>query len=229
MQNQLWSYILQFVFLDKPDDQLLGVMFRRLQHQIPLTQSEKLWSYGSKTTRQAQKLVNHAFWQTIYQGNTGRKQAFQTAMYFIYLELSAGFANVTTPRLRDLAAGQKDSLVTDDLLRLIGIRLDAICHLFAGTTITAMTSVIPLYQAVLLLTEKGCNWQQSRKGSLTAWFSRCYEQHTLGSTNIRLNGFLEFSSQICKSGYQRAFWEQQLPVVSVMSGLVFDSPESRSA
>lgn len=228
MQNLFLAYTLQFVILEKPDDQLLGVMFRRLQHQIPLSQSEKLWSYGSQTTRQAQKLIHHPFWKTVYQGSTGRKQAFQTAMYFIYLELSSGFANVTTPRLRDLAAGQKDSQVTDELIRKIGVRLDAVCHLFAGTSITAMTNVIPLYQAVLLLEEKGCNWQRSRQGCLTVWFKQCYEQHTLGSRNIRLNGFLEFSSQICKSSHQRAFWEQQLPVVSRMSGLVFD-PEPQSA
>jgi len=70
------SYILHFKVLEDVPSQMLGVMFRRLQNQQPLTQAEKLASFTSATTKHAVRLASHNMWDEIYTGKTTRKQRF---------------------------------------------------------------------------------------------------------------------------------------------------------
>ena len=46
-KNIFDAYTLHFRILEGVDEAMLGVLFRRLQNQQPLLQSEKLWSYIS--------------------------------------------------------------------------------------------------------------------------------------------------------------------------------------
>src|SRR6266700_2973307 len=86
-----------------------GLIFRRLQNQVPLSTAEKLASYQSKTRSLAKDIQEHPIWDEIYHGDIRRKQLFQSSLCLIALELTEGFASLSTPRLREYAAGLMDN------------------------------------------------------------------------------------------------------------------------
>lgn len=210
------SYTLHIRILEGIEESMLGVLFRRLQNQQPLLSSEKLWSYTSETTKQALELVNHPFWGEVYTGRTDRKRDFQTSLYIIFVELFNGYVNVTSPRLRDLASGSKDSLMTPTLAQTIRKRLDNINHVFYGTSLQSMAEVIPVYQAVLFLEETGYDLKKSEKGCLSPWFGKIKQNSLMAR---RVKGFSEFITHIVHSGYQRQFWTKEMPRIMETEGL----------
>ena len=215
-RDLLENYTVHIRLLEGIDESELGVLFRRLQNQQPLLGSEKLWSYSSETTRRASELADHPFWKEVYTGRRDRKRDFQAGLYLIFVELFNGFANVTTPRLRDLAAGSKDSMMTPDLVQTIWKRLDEVNHVFYGTSLHSMNEVIPVYQAVLFLDEAQYDLKKSEQGCLSAWFGKI-KQESLVSR--RANGISDFLAKIVNSGYQRQFWIKELPRIMETEGL----------
>lgn len=222
-KNRFQSFTLHFRVLEDVSENLLGVMFRRLQYQQRLTSAEKLWSYTSKTTNRAIDLCDHEFWNEIYFGNRERKHTFQASLYLIFLELFQGFVNVTTPRLKDLASGAKDAYVDARLIQTIRNRLDIACHIFAGSTAESMIQVIPIYQAILFLQNEGYDLVHSQKGCLTEWFKIVRED----AKNQEHKGFRNTFYEIDKTSYQRQFWEKHLPIIRIANGLV--QPKSENA
>ena len=214
-QERLRSYILRFQILEEYNEAMLGMMFRRLNHQVPLSPAEKLWTYTSATTREALELSNHRYFSTIYQGRTKRKETFQAAMYPLAIDLFGGFANMEGDRIRALASGNKDALVGEAVDRQVKRRLDLICHLFAGTTVTTMTELIAFYQGVLLLETAGYNLERSESGCLTPWYN------LLDAENKRskANGWMPMFTQMPKVAFQRQFWLKQFSSLAASEGL----------
>lgn len=215
-RERLENYTVHIRLLEGFDETMLGLLFRRLQNQQALMGAEKLWSYNSETTRHAMELVEHSFWVDTYAGRRDRKRDFQGSMYIIMIELFNGYANVTTPRLRDLAAGTKDTYVNDSLIQVINRRLDEVNHVFYGSALQSMAEVIPVYQAVLFLDELGYDLKKSEQGCLTSWLGRIKEESLFAR---RTNGLKDFISSIVHSGYQRQLWIKELPVVMATEGL----------
>jgi len=215
-RERLENYTVHIRLLEGFDETMLGMLFRRLQNQQALLGAEKLWSYNSETTKHAMELIDHPFWVDTYAGKRDRKRDFQGSLYIIMIEMFNGYANVTTPRLRDIAAGTKDSHVTDGLIQVIRRRLDEVNHIFYGSALQAMAEVIPVYQAVLFLNELGYDLKKSEQGCLTTWLGRIKEEALLAR---RTNGVTDFISRIVHSGYQRQLWIKELPLVMATEGL----------
>jgi uncharacterized protein DUF262 len=214
-QNRLLAFTLHFRVLEDIPGGLLGVMFRRLQYQQRLTSAEKLWSYTSKTTQRAVDLRDHEFWDQVYVGDKARKRTFQASLYLIFVELFQGFVNVTTPRLKDLASGAKDNRVDARLIQTIRNRMDVACHVFAGASAEALVHVIPIYQAVMFLEKAGYDLRNSQRGCLAPWFEEIKQ-----SANLQEDRFGAPIYNLDKTSYQKQFWEQQLPVVEQVAGLI---------
>ena len=207
-QNTFNDYTLHLYILEDLDDPIVGLTFRRVQNQVPLTMAEKLWSYTSKTASFAAQVAEHAVWQQWYQGKLNRKQGFQGGLYIIFLELLAGYVNMTLPRLRDLAAGTKDKDLTDEKKQQILDRLDVVLHAFSGTPFTNKEEIIPMYQAVLFLENEGCVFKQSTPGILSPWMARLQAQ----PERQVLRGIASLFSQLVYTNKQHDFWEAQLPM-----------------
>ena len=207
VRNAFDDYLLNFYVLKQIDDPTVGLTFRRVQNQVPLTMAEKLWSYTSHTTAFAVDLSRYPLWTNWYQGSTHRRQSFQGSLYPIYLELTRGFANMTYPRLRDLAAGAKDKDLTDEVKQAIRNRLEIVLHVFAGTPFTLKEEIVPMYQAVLLLEGRGITFKPSDKGCLTPWMA------TIQSQGRGRKGIASIFSTLLYTNVQREFWEAHLPQV----------------
>jgi len=204
------DYILHLYILDDIDNPTVGLTFRRVQNQIPLTMAEKLRSYTSKTTGLAIKLSGHPLWSDWYAGKIERKQNFQGSLYIIMLELLQGYANMTTPRLRDLAAGLKDKDLTDEITQHIFDRLNVVMHAFAGTHFVVREEIIPMYQAILFLERDGYTFLQSDQGILSPWMAQV--QSLIGEQPAR-HGFASPYSQLVYTNKQHDFWEEQTPLL----------------
>lgn len=137
-RNTFDDYMLNLYVLAHIDDPMVGLIFRRVQNQVPLSLAEKLWSYTSKTANLAVELAKHPIWTEWFAGPINRRQNFQGSLYPIFIEIARGYANMTTPRLRDLVGGTKDKEITPKLVQKIHERLDAMMHAFAGTPFTAL-------------------------------------------------------------------------------------------
>ena len=209
------NYSVHLCILDSLDDQKLGILFRRLQHQQPLILAEKLWSYNSETTRKANELINHLFWTVIYSGQRVRKRTFQASLSLISIEIFNGYSNLTPSCLYDVASGNQDTLVSLELLETIRRRLSSVLHLFYGTSIQSIAEVIPLYQAAMFL-ESEFDLKKSDQGCLTSWYGHVKQDALLARKN---NGRVDFLSKIIQSGYQRQFWMKEWPVVLGNKGL----------
>ncbi len=210
------TYRLHFKILEDVDPTFLGVMFRRLQNQVRLTGAEKLFSYTSETTARAVTLLDHQFWREQYAGQTDRKNTFQSCLYIFMLELANGYANVTMPSLKDLAAGTKDKQVnSDDFAKKIVRRLDEIHQVFKGIQIHNMREIIPLYQCAIFLDDANYDLKKSKEGCLTPWFLGI-QQFALETNRAR---FANFYEQLTKNRYQRQFWAEHLNTVFTCEGL----------
>jgi Protein of unknown function DUF262./HNH endonuclease. len=210
------AYTLHISIIEDLDDRQYGSLFIRLQHQQPLIIAEKLWTYESELSKCAESLINHSFWKSVYSGNPARRRPFQASLYLLGVELAQGYTNLTSTRLRYLASGLKDTLLSPDLVDTIQQRLDKINNVFAGTKIQAMRDVIPLYQAALLLEQANYNLLKSPTGCLTPWFDRAKQD----SLEIRrIPGKTDPLSKIDHSRYQSEFWDKEREQLFKVPGL----------
>lgn len=209
-RNAFDDYVLSLYVLEDIDDPALGLTYRRVQNQVPLTMAEKLWSYTSKCASLAAELMKHPIWAEWYQGSKDRKQHFQASLYVIHLELAHGYCNMTYPRLCDLAAGSKDHLLTEKVRQNIFDRMDVIQHAFDGTPFTQKEEIIPMYQAALFLEERGYVFKQSDKGCLTPWIASIQVPQ---EDTARYHGIASLFGTLVYTNCQNTFWEEQLPKV----------------
>jgi hypothetical protein len=132
------------------------------------------------------------------------------------MELASGFTNLTTPCLRDLAAGTQDEKVTPPLIATIRQRLEDATHLFHGMMIQSLKEIIPIYQLLILLEKSDCDVAKSTHGCLSPWFTQVRQaslqaRKTYGQTDIL--------SKLIYSRYQLEFWEEELPKVREADGI----------
>lgn len=203
-KNIFDDYTLHLYVLDNLDDPTVGMTFRRIQNQVPLTPGEKLWVHTSKAANLAAHLMKHPIWTQWYLGDTHRKQPFIGSLYVIYLELTQSYPNMTFPRLLDLAAGLKDADLTEEKQQQMFDRLDVIVHVFSGTPFKEKQQIIPMYQAVLFLENEGCTFTQSMKGMFSSWMAGLAPE--LGQQR----GFAGFFEQLVYSNKQQDFWKTHL-------------------
>lgn len=218
-QSLFLDYPLQMCVLEGDDHNIdtVGLMYRRLQYQLKLTGAEKLFSYSSATREAAIVLARHPVWTDLYDGRTDRKQPFQMGVSIILLEAQGGFANLTTPRLRDTASGLKDvNLLDNDFGATIQRRLDGMGKIFAGASLSSINEVIPMYQAAMFLEDAGYDLQRSEQGCAAAWFMD-FKQRSLEIR--RSNGFKDGFTMLTKVGMQAKFWAEERDALFSCSGL----------
>jgi len=209
------SYPLHIVYLDNVEDTHLGVMFRRLQNQVPLNTSEKLFSYVSAATDAAATLMHHAYFTDIFKGKIHRRGPFHASLYILLLESMDGMANVGISQVQSFAAGKRDAYISPSTIKTVERHLGEICRLFAGTTSKSTLESILLYQSVLLLELLGVDLDESEYGCLTDWMrERQKELLEPGRTS-----FETLAYRLQEVARQKHFWLNQLSVFSTQPGL----------
>jgi Protein of unknown function DUF262 len=203
------SYTIIVNVLESIDLRTAGLLFRRLQNQHPLTTAEKLASYQSQTLQAAESIATHPIWTEMYMGETRNKQVIQGSVVVIALELAQEYTSLQPPRLKELAAGLKDTEMTADLLQTIMQRLDVVKDVFDGTTFFQRVEIIPLYQAVLFLEKQGYEFTTSQIGCLTPWFAKLQVQVEAA----RKHGIARLFSQLVGTNAQKLFWDDHLAEV----------------
>lgn len=216
MQENFNNYTLRISVIDDIDEQNLGALFRRLQHQQSLMIAEKLWTFTSEANRQAAELAMHPFWQQMYIGNKARKRSFLGCLYLLRLEIAGGTTNLTLPFIRELAAGALDSYIAPSLIEKMGRRLDNVERMFYRSHIQSLKEMIPVYQALLQLELADCDWSKSSEGCLSPWFAHVRQisleaRKTYGETDVL--------SKMIYSSYQQKFWEVELAHVREANGV----------
>lgn len=210
------DYTLQVWVIDERDEASLGVLFRRLQQQQPLSLGERLWTYRNEARQQVRPLMEHLFWKEIYMGKLTRKRTFLGSLYLILMELDQMFSSITTPRLRDIAAGSRDGALDPHLIQTSLNRLDDMLHLFAGTMIVQMRELIPLYQAVLLLEKTDYDLKKSETGCLSPWYQSVKEASLQAR---RMPSKIDLLAKIATSKHQVEFWGQESGRMRASKGL----------
>lgn len=214
-RSRLELYKLRFWVFEKSDNKLIGMMYRRLQYQKPLTFAEKLFSYNSETRDMAIKLQDHSFWSTIYAKGNDRKQIFQMGVYIAMIELSGIFANMTTPRLRDITSGQKDDMLVPGFADRIKRRLDGLENVFHGATLDTTLDIIVLYQSCCLLEEASYDLHKSKEGCLAPWYMRILQERMETRSTQTKTDILG----ITKVNKQIEFWATQFDKIKNSPGL----------
>jgi hypothetical protein len=74
-KNAFDDYSLHLYVLENLDDPIVGMTFRRIQNQVPLTPDEKLWVHTSKATNLAAQLMKHPDLDTAASGRYAPKAA----------------------------------------------------------------------------------------------------------------------------------------------------------
>lgn len=205
-KNMFDNYVLLLNVLDDDEDKE-GLIFRRWQNHVPLTSAEMLASYQSETRELAVSLQNHSIWGEIYEGkDPKRKQLFQGALCLVILELTDGRASLTPGHLKEYASGYRDEDITNDLLERLFERLDVVQHVFTDTKITHWAEIIPMYQAVLFLNQKGRTFTTSDIGCLTPWFANIQVE----ALEERRKGFASPLVKLINTNMQNEFWEENM-------------------
>lgn len=171
-QNQILNYSIHFMQVDTNDPIELGVMFRRLQMEVPLRMAEKLASYSSHAKDIAMELTHHPFFSGCYSG--GRKHQEMLHMTLYLLEMSrAGFpTNLEKAALVKLTSGVLDDVLTTSLIQDIEISLYNMLNLYAGIQMKAKTDMIAVWQSYKKLEVAGYDLERSNKGCLAPLVSR---------------------------------------------------------
>lgn len=219
-QEQIRSYSIRLIILDEAQDNLLSVMYRRVQEQIPLTTAEKLFSYESEATRQATELANHPFFSEVYGGRVTRKEPFQGALYAIMVELAGGFASYQQQQTRRVAAGLKDTEITEAVLAKVNKRLEYARHLFAGVRTRALLEIIVCYQTVMMLELLGYDLLSSQEGCLAEWMR---QQQAVQASEQQERGYMSLFYLIGDMNKQKSFWVNQLSPLALIPGLVCEN------
>lgn len=217
MREQCESYLLRFIVLDNVEDHLLSRMYRRLQHQIPLTTSEKLWSYSSQFTHAAVDTTAHPFFAELYIGRRNRKQTFQMATYVLIVEQAGLFVGLEADRLRRYCSGRHDHLITQETRGSLALALSLVQYLFAGSQISVMTEIVLLLQAVRLLEAAGFDLSSSEQGCLSTWYQEIQRENQ----QDRARGFMNLFSQVPKVHFQRQVWQRHFWTMASQPGLAY--------
>lgn len=208
-KNFFYAYKFVINVMDNPNEESLGLIFRRVQHQLPLTMAEKLASYTSNAITYALQLQKHAIWEDFYIGHDTRKETLQGSLSVIALEMAQDCTSLNSSRLHEMAAGSKDKVITQGLYDAVLERLDVVMHVFAGTTFTHRAELIPMYQTIIFLEKDGYTFTSSDKGCLTSWFGQLlYESNQTGR-----HGFAYPMAKLVDVNQQRDFWDTQYPQV----------------
>jgi hypothetical protein len=207
-RNLFLSYKFTINLIDGSDKRRVAMLFRRIQHQMPLRASEKLASYTSVASKYALRLANHSFWN-FYTGETKHKEKFQGSLMLIALELAQGYTSAKSTHLTSLVSGKCDRRITPDFCDALEARLEVLMHVFAGSAFSLRASIIPMYQAILFLEEQGFTFTTSHKGCLTSWLGQILWE--ADQTGIR--GFTHPIASLQNVNRQQDFWETQLPII----------------
>lgn len=214
------DYPLTFIILEEVTEKQLGVMFRRLQNQVPLTTAEKLWSYTSETTKQALNLSTHDFYEQLYTGKTNRKQTFQASMYPVIIQMQKPFGDMSANMLHTFARGGRDDLISSGMADELKTNMNYVSWLFQGVRMAAMTELIIMYQAVWLLRFIGCDLDACEPGALCSWYA---EVERLNN-EYRTNGFMNLFAQMPRKKFQKQFWLEHLPKIVYGNHVVLGDP-----
>jgi len=209
------GYTLYIWVIDERDEACLGVLFRRLQQQQPLSLGERLWAYREETRAQAGLLLEHPFWKEIYIGKVTRKRTFLGSLYMLLLELDL-YPSITTPRLRDVVTGMRDGALSPSQIKVIQDRLTMMGSLFAGTMIESLSEIIPLYQAAMLVEKSDYDPRRSEKGCLTPWYASIKEASRQAH---RMPGTPDPLARITTSKHQIEFWNTECSQMLASRGL----------
>lgn len=212
------NYELQFCRVLNIDPKWTGLLYRRMNIQVKLTYAETLWSYDGKAKKVLNAILNHPFWTTIYTGNKKRKQPFQAAIMFTMMEVMETFANMTSPRLLDVAAGSKDTEIDDELIERVYRNLTYLCYLFEGVEINNLRGIIPMYQSVLLLEEYKVNFARLESGCLSRWFMELLEEIADQENAYARQG--DIFTKMTRVNVQMQFWNEHLPIILDLSKAV---------
>lgn len=216
-RQRIDNYPLQVCIVDGVPEKDLELVYRRLNYQVKLNLAERLYSYRSPAKEQGKKLVKHAFWSNVYLGKKDRKQVYQMTLMAMFMELYDVFCNMTTSRLLDIASGGNISKTfPSDLHEQINRRLDIAQRAFKGADMRAMTHIIPVYQALMLLEEDGYCTNQIDEGGLSTWFNEL----RIEALTWQKNAQGDFFARLTKVGEQRKFWAEQLPQIEATPNLI---------
>jgi hypothetical protein len=210
------DYTLRISFIQDVDESQLGALFRRLQHHQSLMLAERLWTFTSEANKQAAELATDPFWIKMYGGRQTRKRSFLASLHLLALELTSGYTNLTTPCLRDLAAGAHDSQVTGAVIAMAHQRLEEAAHLFYGTMVQSLKELIPVYQVLIFLEKSDCDRAQSTAGCLSPWLTQVRQASLQARRNY---GEIDMLPKLIYSRYQIQFWEKEFPKVREAAGI----------
>lgn len=196
-------------------EEQIAEMFIDLQNIIPLSTAEKLWASPSKVRDASASVFTHPFFTEVYGGRKNHRQTFQMSVYPTLVEMFKPFADMNTTRLKLLARGFRDDLITPATTGQIGANMDTITKLFQGVTASAMTEAIILYQAVWLLRFIGADFSATPPGALTEWYNGVERL----DKEYRIKGYMNLFSQFTQMKVQKQLWKEWLPQI-VYSGAV---------
>ena len=205
----------------RPEDEYMeeweaADLYRRLNSQRALSKVDRLWSYPSQTHDRTKELLDHVFWQEIYAGNQDRSHKFRSALYMMFLESHQSKANMSERVMREFAAGKNDDVINSELVAGVSQHLDDIMHLFSGISLTKINEIIPVYQAVQLLSARGINVKSSVKGCLTSWYQGVQDEFQRSRERIWKTKILRCFTQ---ESYQGDFWKEHLQKMFENNGL----------
>jgi len=211
-RNFFLDYTLQINKVRRKSESRMATRFLRIQNHMPLSAAERLNVYGSKANIAARKIVEHQFWGDFYEGKSNREQLYQASLYLIALEMSeSGIADLQSwSFIHGLAAGNRDTGISDEIVERVSTRLDVVSHIFAGITFTTRPVIVPMYQSVMFLERTGYEVQAKDKKRLTKWMKGLILEST------RTSGVPNFQTQIqrlLREKVQRVFWERNLKTV----------------
>ena len=140
---------------------------------------------------------------------------FVMGLHTIFMEVMDVFANMTSPRLAEIVYGTKDAELSPKLEKKIRRTLDGLDNVFDGATFHTIGSIIPIYQAGLLLEADGYDLSRSQPGCLASWFMTVRQ----GAIESRRQGISDPLGILNNVNRQRSFWVQHLPTLYANPGL----------
>lgn len=208
-RNIFLNFEMTVLCVENIDRRTLEKMFRRgNRYSLKMTASENLASYHSQSVDYARMLTHHSVWSELYQKKSRRRQEVLGALYTLIIEKSGGiYASLSTPVTDKHGSGVLDNEYTDGLYQRALTRYDGISYLFHGSVFTTIPNIIPLYQLMVVLEEKGDSPFNYERGCLTPWFMSLIH-HKLG------HGYGDRFRKMINMNRQREFWEDHSKKVS---------------
>lgn len=219
LQQTLLEYKFRFTMIPQGYEDELEEMYLGINRHKPLTVGERLFIHNGKARHMALALLEHPFWQSVYQGKVLRKETFQAASMILALETLSFPLNLRIytdekAPMNRLVLGDLDNELTDTLKNTVWKRLTEAERLFKGVRITGKTDVIPAYEACMFLDEQGFRLMDSKPGCLHSW----YMQAKRGTVNDRLQKRVRFRLMDYVS-VQKEFWDIHRSPIQDVKGL----------